>query len=276
MMFRKSNDSIRLFVLDNGRMYLNQQDLIGPSCTDSASENPVEIPIYAVLIKHPDGFVLFDAGCHPKAMEPGGRWSHQLQMTCPWQVRPSDLLLNRLANLGVHPDDIRYIVCSHLHCDHAGNLEFFPNSEIFVHMDEWNAAIAEHGALMGDGEFVYNDVSAWLQKELHFHFVQPQTMSLELLPNITIHNIGRGHSYGMLALEVQLDDVNTVILASDAAFASSYYGVGSTAPFLSLDSEGYMRGTRRIAQLAKERCAQVWFGHDMVQFRSLKEVAGFE
>lgn len=40
----------------------------------------------------------------------------------PWE---RDLLLERLAELKVHQDDIDYLVCSHSHPDHIGNINLF-------------------------------------------------------------------------------------------------------------------------------------------------------
>lgn len=40
----------------------------------------------------------------------------------PWQ---RDQLINKLAELKIHPDDITHVVCSHSHPDHIGNLNLF-------------------------------------------------------------------------------------------------------------------------------------------------------
>lgn len=256
-------------ILDNGRMYLHRSELCGE--VNDYESTRVKIPVYAVLIDHVDGFVLFDTGCHPDAMKPGGRWSPNLQAASPWHFDKRDLLLNRLAEKGVQPQQIRYVVCSHLHCDHAGNLEFFSSSEIFVHSDEWHAARNEYTEGIQDGEFVRDDMQAWLERGINVHLVPSDVSFFTLLPGITVHNVGRGHSYGMLVLEVELVETGTVLLASDAAFDSNHYGHKQVAPRLSLDESGYVNGIQAIEQLEDEKRAQVWFGHDMSQFRTLQK-----
>ena len=59
------------------------------------------------------------------------------------------------------PDDIDYVVCSHLHLDHGGNVGKFPNSTIVVQKTEvQNAIWPEPGT---GGPYVLGDVSAAAQ-----------------------------------------------------------------------------------------------------------------
>lgn len=44
----------------------------------------------------------------------------------PWE---RDSLIDKLAHLRVHPDDIEYLVCSHSHPDHVGNLNLFTRAK---------------------------------------------------------------------------------------------------------------------------------------------------
>ncbi len=41
-------------------------------------------------------------------------------------------LKSQLAELNLTPDDIKYVVLSHLHPDHAGNVSLFPNAEFII------------------------------------------------------------------------------------------------------------------------------------------------
>ena len=44
-------------------------------------------------------------------------------------------VLERLSSSGVNPDDLDYVVCTHGHIDHVGNLNLFPKSKIIVGFD---------------------------------------------------------------------------------------------------------------------------------------------
>lgn len=45
-------------------------------------------------------------------------------------------LRGQLAELGLKPDDVRYVALSHLHQDHAGNVGLFPNSTFLIATSE--------------------------------------------------------------------------------------------------------------------------------------------
>lgn len=49
-------------------------------------------------------------------------------------------LIDALATSGHTPDDIDHVILTHLHHDHASNIDLFPNAEIFVQTDELDAA----------------------------------------------------------------------------------------------------------------------------------------
>ncbi|MEM2932801.1 MAG: MBL fold metallo-hydrolase [Candidatus Pacearchaeota archaeon] len=48
-------------------------------------------------------------------------------------------LLNDLKKLGLKLDDIKYILLTHMHFDHSGNLELFKNAKIFADINEIKA-----------------------------------------------------------------------------------------------------------------------------------------
>ena len=50
----------------------------------------------------------------------------------PWD---KDLLLKKLKDLDVAPEDINYVVCTHGHSDHVGNLNLFLDSKHIVGFD---------------------------------------------------------------------------------------------------------------------------------------------
>jgi N-acyl homoserine lactone hydrolase len=51
-----------------------------------------------------------------------------------WGDRPT--LLTRLKALGVDPHQVDLVVLSHLHFDHVGNVECFPQAEVILHAAE--------------------------------------------------------------------------------------------------------------------------------------------
>jgi glyoxylase-like metal-dependent hydrolase (beta-lactamase superfamily II) len=49
---------------------------------------------------------------------------------------------NALSAAGVNPDDVEFVLLTHLHWDHAGNCDLFPEAKVLVQEDELRYAIA--------------------------------------------------------------------------------------------------------------------------------------
>ncbi len=52
---------------------------------------------------------------------------------------PEQTAVRQLARLGVRSEDVRHIVLTHLHFDHAGGLPDFPHAHVHVHRREYTA-----------------------------------------------------------------------------------------------------------------------------------------
>ncbi|QQE79289.1 N-acyl homoserine lactonase family protein [Alicyclobacillus sp. SO9] len=265
---------MKLYVLANGILHMDRSWFVpelsaGLTSLDVSLPKTVAAPVYAVLIEHPEGVILFDTGCHPDSMGAGGRWAQSLQSEFPWSVEDGAYLHQRLEQLNIRPSDIRYTVASHLHCDHAGNIALFPHSATIVHEDELSAAQRAYHAGLDTGEFVLADLEEWHRKDVNWKTIHPGQRELKLASGVRIHNLGPGHSYGMLGLQVDLNDSQSVFLASDAAYSSLNYGQPPTVPKAVVSKEGYVEGTVKVKEIADGSRAEVWYGHDMSQFQTL-------
>src|SRR5581483_4600642 len=92
----------------------------------------VTIPWFAYLIEHPSGNVLFDNGSHPglmhdpeKRLGPAAEAFHVL-------MKEGDDVVSQLATIGISPSDVDHVALSHLHYDHAGGTEFFPDATFYI------------------------------------------------------------------------------------------------------------------------------------------------
>jgi glyoxylase-like metal-dependent hydrolase (beta-lactamase superfamily II) len=250
---------MKLHVLDLGRMRMDSRILV--HADDRPFPAEVEIPISAYCIEHPEGRVLFDAGCHPDAFGPDGRWTQAFQREYPMTTGEECTLPNRLAEMGLRPDDFAHVVLSHLHNDHAGCVEFFRKSRIIVHADEL-AAAKDAYRRHEDDVYAWRDTEAWLKLDLDWHTVSSDHT---LHAGVDILNLGRGHASGMLALSLALPETGRIILASDAAYCAE--NLTGAMPGWVLDEAAY-RGT--LARLNKLD-GEIWFGHDPRQFATLRK-----
>lgn len=133
---------MKLYVLDLGKIVMRGDNPVVD--TAQANAEAPAIPIHAFLADTPVGKILFDTGCHPKAME--GAWPPEM-CTNPYVAGSEAGLLARLAQIDVRPEDISIVVASHLHLDHSGGLHLFPQAKVYV--QQWELERVLHDADAG-------------------------------------------------------------------------------------------------------------------------------
>ncbi len=125
---------MKLFVFDCGA--------VGLPCRAVLDGEPgnISVPVPSFLIQHPRGNVLFDTGLHREmAVDSVGRLG-PLSRFMTIEMTPEQHILRLLATVGMGPGDIDLVVNSHLHNDHCGGNEAFPDATIVVQRAEWEAA----------------------------------------------------------------------------------------------------------------------------------------
>jgi glyoxylase-like metal-dependent hydrolase (beta-lactamase superfamily II) len=98
------------------------------------------MPIPAFLVEHPErGPVLIDTAFDPivktDRKQSFGRFGALIWT--PENVRP---IAEQLRERGIDPADVKTIVMTHLHFDHASGIGQFPDAEFIVEGREWEAA----------------------------------------------------------------------------------------------------------------------------------------
>lgn len=275
-MVNVNNQGIKLYVLDNGRMRMDKNLMIAGS-NQATLDNPnapnemFEFPIYTVFINHPEAKILFDTACNPNSMGENGRWINQTQKAFPYTADESCYLPNRLEQINVDPSEVDYVVASHLHLDHAGCLEYFTNATVIVHDDELNGTMQTYARNQKAGAYIWADIDAWIKNDLTWKTIKPYEDNLEIVKGVKVLNFGSGHAWGMIGLEVETQELGTLILASDAIYTAESMGDILKPPGILYDSIGWARSVEKIKRLAKEKDAQIWFGHDGNQFEGFRK-----
>ncbi len=275
-MVNVNNQGIKLYVLDNGRMKMDKNLMIAGS-NQATLDNPnapnemFEFPIYTVFIDHPEAKILFDTACNPNSMGENGRWINQTQKAFPYTADESCYLPNRLEQINVDPSEVDYVVASHLHLDHAGCLEYFTNATVIVHDDELNGTMQTYARNQKAGAYIWADIDAWIKNDLTWKTIKPYEDNLEIVKGVKVLNFGSGHAWGMIGLEVETQELGTLILASDAIYTAESMGDILKPPGILYDSIGWARSVEKIKRLAKEKNAQIWFGHDGNQFEGFRK-----
>lgn len=109
------------------------------------------LPIYAWVIEHDEGVILVDTGETSRVHELGYHpsWHPFYRRAVNFSVHPEEELGPQLRALGIQARDVRHVVLTHLHTDHAGGLAHVTGSMIWVSRLEWQKASGFPGKLQG-------------------------------------------------------------------------------------------------------------------------------
>lgn len=178
------------------------------------------LPIYAFAIEHPEGVIVVDTGEDARASQRSyfARWHPGLRAFREW-VEPQQEIGPQLKRLGIEPGDIRWVVLTHLHTDHAGGLRHFPDNEILVTRTELEYGSGLRGRLRG---YVANKHwPAWFNPTVLELEPEPfgpfsESMRLTEAGDVTLVPVP-GHTPGQIGVLVDEGD-QTVFLAGDSSY----------------------------------------------------------
>ena len=163
-----------------------------------------------------------------------------------------------LADAGIDAARVQTVIVSHLHYDHTGNSELFPNARYHLQDTEMAYATGRHmcHAHMRI-PFEADDVLAMVRKvfagRVEFHDGDD-----ELAPGITVHRIG-GHSMGLQCVCVKTLRGH-VVIASDAAHLYMHMEQGRVFPVVYNVGE-VLEGYKTLNKLASSP-KHIVPGHD--------------
>jgi len=164
--------------------------------------------------------------------------------------------------IGVDAAAAPNVVLTHLHYDHVGGFDQFPNASFHLQDREMAFATGRH---MIDSEFshpftarhVAEMVMAVHAKRVHFH-----NGDAEIAPGVSVHHIG-GHTDGLQAVRVNTA-AGWLVLASDATHY--YENMEATRPFsIVFDVPAMVAGYDLLRALAAPNGVIVP-GHDPMVF----------
>lgn len=220
----------------------------------------VELPVSSVLIRHKQGNVLFDTGCHPSVVDNAEqRWGPLAKVMKP-VMSTQETLLPSLACVGLEPDDIDVVVNSHLHTDHCGCNEFFRKATILMHAKQLEAASASNAEAAG---YLRRD---WDNGQP----IEAVTGERDLFADNRIVLVPLpGHTPGTLGAVVSLDRDGQFLLASDTVSLRQSLDA-DTAPRNTWNAEALLKSFEEVRRIERAG-ATVICGHDDEQWQSLRK-----
>lgn len=259
-----------IHMVDQGRMTLDYNHMVEGAVMNSSSEpNPPlvrkTLPVFGLLVDHPDGTILVDTGVHPQARD--GHWPAWLFDASEHVDAHERTLPRELDAIGYDIEAIDAVFMTHLHLDHAGGLFNFDGTgvPIFVHKDElefaWYHACrpdGDPGYIRGDFDHDLNWTPIHRPVETHFEGVW-----FRHLP---------GHTPGFTSIQVDLDDHGTIILAGDLAYLDENYRDERPlgANFMH-DRVAWFESLNTMKELERRHDAEIVYGHDIDQFGTIDE-----
>ena len=249
---------MKMHVLSGGRVRMRRNIYL----PDADRSETIELPVSCMLLRHPQGNVLFDTGCHPAVPEqPEARWGELAKLMTPI-MRAGDNVINGLADIGLACDDIDVVVCSHLHPDHCGCNTFFKRATFVIHAREVEAARAPGAEASGylAAEWEQSAPTDLIDGERDL-FGDSRIVLLPL----------PGHTPGSTGALVVLEKSGTFLLASDTLSLRATFDRG-IVPRNTWNADALTKSLAEVKRI-EARGATVLCGHDDAQWTSLRKGA---
>lgn len=252
---------MKLYILDAGRITTPDRGNNTPGCGEG---EPLTFPVPIYLIEHPDGLVLLDTGMEVD------HWPEFMRRDA--HVAPEQRADRLIASLGYAPRDIKYVIMSHLHLDHAGGMSYFPDAAFIVRRAELQQAWwpADRGPC-GEG-YVFADYS----ETRRFSYIElPDDEDYDVFGDGTvICTDTKGHTRGLQSVVVTLPDSGTVVLATDTIPLRENLELRIRAGRTLWNEELSLQAIDRMAAY-RDSGALVVMGHDPGQWETLKKAPDF-
>jgi len=220
------------------------------------------LPIYAWAIERSDGVVLVDTGETTRVHERGyhPEWHPFYRRAVHFRVAPEDELGPQLRAIGIKTGDIREVILTHLHTDHAGGMHHVVGARTRVHAAELRRAKGLMGRLNG---YLHHRWPKWWQPEaLQFvdRQIGPFSQSAAITTDEEILVVPTpGHTPAHVSVLVQGSP--SVFLAGDTSYTQALLIQGKVDG-VSPDEEISRQTLSRIRELASQRPLVYLPSHD--------------
>jgi glyoxylase-like metal-dependent hydrolase (beta-lactamase superfamily II) len=188
------------FSLDGGAMFGVVPKIIWEKLIPADESNRIQLGLNSILIETPDNKILVDTGIGDHLPEKYAKF---------YSPDRESGLSGELKKLGISPEDIQFVINTHLHFDHCGgNTSLgrdgsfhpaFPNAEYVIQKNEWETANNPRGR---DKPSYIDHLFLPLQNENQLHLVDGEA---EIIPGIKVCPAA-GHTTGHQIVQVESEE----------------------------------------------------------------------
>jgi N-acyl homoserine lactone hydrolase len=243
-----------------------------------SKDDMMEIPIVSFLVEHPGaGPVLIDTGLHPScAIDLKQNFGRAGALAFRgMKVDAAGTARDKLIARGIEPRDIKLVVMTHLHVDHASAMSEFPNATFVFTKREWEAATEsrnwQHGYHTGQFDHGFDYRTLDFEDSDTDSYV-PFGRALDLLGDGSIRAVYTpGHTHGHMSIVLRLEGGREALVAGDAIY-TRYQLESAHLPHRIEDVHFYKRSLKEIQLYVQTKPdALVIPGHDMAEWNKLRD-----
>lgn len=209
-------------------------------------DRSMPIDYFVWVIRNSERTIVVDSGFNDESAARRGR-----VFTTP--------IKSALDSVGVDPGSVQHVITTHMHYDHAGNNDLFPDACFYMQESEMQFAtgpcMCHH--IMGhhyEAEDVCGMVRRVYAGKLSFCSGERQ-----LFPGVSVHHIG-GHSRGLQCVKVDTQR-GPIVLASDASHLYEHMNTGKVFPTCDSVADTVM-GYDKLFRLVDGDRSRIVPGHD--------------
>src|SRR3954469_2117792 len=255
----------RLYRVECGHSLANDESVWTPG--ENVGKN-IEFSSTCWLIKHGNQWVLWDTGVPQSTLNDPKGWS-----TLPKLIvyHLDKTITGQLADLGLTISDITYVVLSHTHGDHVGNVGLFPNSKIVMQRAEHKWIYSPDGANNN-----VNQLKALARKLMG----KPKDLQLvdgdtDMLGDGSITLVSTpGHTPGSQSLLVHLKNSGFILLSGDVVHLADNFE-RKIVPSLNTDRAASTASMDKVRRMMATYHAKLFINHDKAQADMLKLLPAF-
>jgi glyoxylase-like metal-dependent hydrolase (beta-lactamase superfamily II) len=233
-----------------------------------------EVPVIAFLVEHPTaGPILIDTGFHSAVAVDERQGMGRLGGLIFKDVRmeAEDAVPGQLRRLGIDPGEVKTVVMTHLHSDHASGISEFPGATFVLSSAEWEAASKGR------------EIDGYIKRQ-YDHAFDYRTLDFEGPDADSFASFGRGfdlfgdgsvtmvftpgHTHGHCSVVLRLRGREALIVG-DAAYTMKTIEE-THLPYKMADEHRFVRSLKEVQRYIQQTPdAVIVPGHDMPAWRRL-------
>ena len=250
-----SKPEVQLYTFDGGTVVVNTLGLFAQDDTYKGQSKEFADAFY--VIKHPKGNLMWDAGL-PESLV--GLPEPYTSPDGAFTVSRKDSVLNQLKQIGMTPDDIKYISLSHTHFDHSGHANLFKNSTWLVQKEEYDFVTGKE--VKESNPDMYNaikDLKKIKKIDGDYDVFNDGTVVLKYMP---------GHTPGHQVLFLDLKEHGPMLLSGDLYhfYENREY---RRIPIFNYDVAQTRESMKKFEAFAEEKKAKVYLQHQKDDFNNM-------